>query len=83
MNFNEISLSSPSLLSLITKKHNDGYDLQQSKLKNMVIDELKRFFVSRNEKHRQENDDINSETNIKLEASTSIRQQTITNKSNQ
>ncbi len=80
MNYNEILLSSPSFSSCITEKqkaNDDRHDLKQSKLKNMVIEELKSFFVSRNENHQQQNDDIN----IQLEPSIST-QQTITNKSN-
>jgi hypothetical protein len=71
MNCNEIPLPPPLLPSLITKKqttNNDEHDLQQSKLKNMVIDELKSFFVSRNQNYRQQNDDINSGTNLQFKA---------------
>jgi predicted phosphohydrolase len=51
MNFNEISHSSTLLPSIITEKRmiNDHqYDVKQSKLKNVLIDELKSFFISRN-----------------------------------
>jgi hypothetical protein len=71
MNCNEIPLPPPLLPSLITKKqttNNDEHDLQKSKLKNMVIDELKSFFVSRNQNYRQQNDDINSGTNLQFKA---------------
>lgn len=78
MNFNEISLpSSPLFSSLITKKqkiHHDEHDLQQSKLKNLVIHELKTFFISRNQNHQQQNDDRSPETNVKFETSISIQQ---------
>jgi hypothetical protein len=73
MNFNEISVSS----SLITKKqkiHHNEHDLQQSKLKNLVINELKTFFVSRNQNHRQSNGEASSETNVQLETPILVQQ---------
>jgi hypothetical protein len=58
MNFNEIS--HPSTLVITEKRMNndDQYDVKQSKLKNMMIDELKRVFISRNQ--REKDNDINS-----------------------
>jgi len=52
MNFNQIPLPPPILPSLLTQKqkkiNNNEHDIEQSKLKNMLIDELKSFFASRN-----------------------------------
>jgi hypothetical protein len=52
MNFNQIPLPPPILPSLLTQKQkkitNNEHDIEQSKLKNMLIDELKSFFASRN-----------------------------------
>jgi hypothetical protein len=64
MNFNEIPSPLPILPVLINKKqktNNYEHDLQQSKLKNMVIDELKGFFASRNQNNQQEYDKLISE----------------------
>ena len=61
--------------------------MQQSKIKNMVIDELKSFFASRNQNNHQKHDRVKSQTNIHFQAPISIQkystQQTITNKGTQ
>jgi hypothetical protein len=69
MNFNEIP--PPPLLILNKQKtNNNGHDLQQSKLKNMVIDELKSFFANRN----QNSHHIKSETNMQFQMPSSLQQ---------
>jgi hypothetical protein len=57
MNFYEISRPSTSVRTEKRMNNDDQYDVKQSKLKNMMIDELKSVFISRNQ---QQDNDINS-----------------------
>jgi hypothetical protein len=88
MNFNEI----PPLITEKQQTNNDGHTLQQNELKNMVIDELKSFFISRSENHQQQYDEDLIQQTKQVNSISSKTQstqptfdpkRTITNKGNQ
>ncbi|CAF1223446.1 unnamed protein product [Adineta steineri] len=69
-NSKKICLLSTSRSSLITKKrktNNNQYDVQQTKLKNLLIDELKCIFANRNQNNQQQYTNTNSKINMQFQ----------------
>ncbi|CAF1138996.1 unnamed protein product [Adineta steineri] len=69
-NSKKICLLSTSRSSLIIKKrktNNNQYDVQQTKLKNLLIDELKCLFANRNQNNQQQYTNTNSKINMQFQ----------------